>query len=98
MTPEDDATERTDTTVIKSCCARLYQSDWIQLILGDAFHPGGVGLTEHLGMMVNLEPGQRVLDVASGQGTSAIRLAQRFGCIVVGIDYDTEAVNKAMQA
>ncbi|GHO90515.1 hypothetical protein KSF_005630 [Reticulibacter mediterranei] len=98
MTPEYDATEKTDTTAIKFCCAKLYQSDWIQLILGDAFHPGGVALTEHLGVVLNLQPGLRVLDVASGQGTSAIRLAQRFGCMVVGIDYGTEAVNKAMQA
>lgn len=98
MTPEHDMTDKTDTTVIKSCCAKLYQSDWVQLILGDTFHPGGLVLTEHLGMAINLEPGQRVLDVASGQGTSAIRLAQRFGCMVLGIDYGNEAVNKAIQA
>jgi ubiquinone/menaquinone biosynthesis C-methylase UbiE len=95
MTPEHDTT---DTTAIKSCCAKLYQSDWIQLILGDSFHPGGLVLTEHLGMAINLEPSQRLLDVASGQGTSAIRLAQRFGCMVLGIDYSHEAVNKAIQA
>jgi Methylase involved in ubiquinone/menaquinone biosynthesis len=87
-----------DAATLKSCCANLYQSDWARLLLGETFHPGGVALTEHLGTTIQLGPGQRVLDVASGQGTSAIRLAQRFGCMVVGIDYGAEAVHKATQA
>lgn len=80
---------------MKTCCANVYQSDWARLILGDSFHPGGLGLTEYLGGAINLGPGQRVLDVASGQGTSAIRLAQTFGCAIVGVDYGAEAVIQA---
>ncbi len=82
---------------VKACCAAVYQSDWARLLLGDSFHPGGLALTEHLGMLLNLTPGKRVLDVAAGQGTSAIFLAQRFGCQVVGIDYGEEAMRKATQ-
>ena len=80
---------------LKSCCAALYESDWARLILGDSFHPGGLALTERLGQRLELQPGQRVLDVAAGRGTSAFFLAERFGCQVVGVDYGAEAVQEA---
>jgi arsenite methyltransferase len=71
---------------VKSCCANLYSSDWATLLLGDSFHPGGVALTTRLGEMMRLGPDDRVLDVAAGRGTSALHLARRFGCAVVGVD------------
>ena len=83
------------TTDIKACCAALYESDWARLLLGDSFHPGGLALTERLGQLLGLQPGQRVLDVAAGSGSSAIFVAQRFGCEVVGVDYGLEAVKAA---
>jgi len=86
---------------IKSCCATLYQSDLVRLLLGDSFHPGGEALTMRLGELLQLGPDHSVLDVASGQGTSAILLAQRFGCRVLGIDYGrtaTALANERVQA
>ena len=83
---------------IKACCARLYESDWARWLLGDSFHPGGLALTERLGVLLGLQPGQHVLDVAAGQGTSAIFLAQRFGCDVLGIEYSATAVAQANAA
>lgn len=80
---------------IKSCCAALYESDWATLLLGDSFHPGGLALTQRLGELLNLQAGQRVLDVAAGKGTSAIFLAQHFDCEVVGIDYGTGTIAAA---
>jgi len=80
---------------VKSCCARLYESDYVKLLLGDSFHPGGVKLTERLGEVLGLAPQSRVLDVAAGQGASAIHLAQRFGCEVVGVDYGSDMVRRA---
>lgn len=87
--------DTTEMTAVKSCCADLYQSDLARLLLGDSFHPGGLLLTERLGELLDLRPGQRVLDVATGQGTSAIFLAQRFGCEVVGVDYGAGSVEAA---
>lgn len=87
-----------DDQALKSCCANVYQSDWARLLLGESFHPGGMALTEYLGTILHLRPGQRVLDVAAGQGTSAIHLAQRFGCSVLGIEYSRTAVENATQA
>lgn len=80
---------------IKSCCVALYESDWATLLLGDSYHPGRLQLTERLGNMLALQPGQRVLDVASGLGTSAIYLANRFGCQVVGVDFSGHSVEQA---
>ncbi len=83
---------------IKSCCTALYASDWARLLLGDTYHPGGLALTERLGELLGLGSRQRVLDVAGGKGASAIFLAQRFGCQVVGVDYGAEAVEEAARA
>lgn len=89
--------EATSATEIKSCCASLYESDWARLLLGDSFHPGGLALTERLGELLDLGPGQRVLDVAAGVGTSAIFLARRFDCEVVGVDYGPDIVAQATE-
>jgi len=89
-----DATHHSAETV-KTCCATLYESDWTRLLLGDSFHPGGLALTERLGEWLGLRPGWRVLDVAAGQGASAVFLAQRFGCQVVGVDYSADLVAQA---
>ena len=83
---------------LKSCCAAVYESDWARLLLGDSFHPGGLALTQQLGNLIDLQPGQRVLDVASGSGTSALFLAEHFGVDVVGIDYGRSAVAAANTA
>ncbi len=80
---------------LKTCCAALYQSDLVRLLLGETFHPGGERLTLRLGQLLQLGPASQVLDVAAGQGTSAMLLAQRFGCRVLGIDYGEDAVCQA---
>lgn len=85
----------TPSNDVKSCCANLYQSEFACLLLGDSFHPGGLRLTARLGEWLGLGPGMRVLDVACGKGESAILLAQRFGCEVVGIDFGAENIREA---
>lgn len=84
-----------DSPELKQCCARLYESDIAKFLLGDSLHPGGLKLTGRLGQLLSLGPDARVLDAASGPGTSAIYLAQQFGCAVVGIDFSTENVRRA---
>jgi arsenite methyltransferase len=98
MSSQHEIIGKLDDQEVKACCAAVYQSEWARLLLGESFHPGGTALTEHLGAALHLSPGQRVLDVAAGQGTSAIHLAQHFGCTVLGIEYGQAAVERATQA
>jgi len=80
---------------LKQCCANLYESDFAKLLLGDSFHPGGLKLTERFGQLLYLDRNSRVLDVASGRGTSALFLAEVFGCEVVGLDFSQQNVQRA---
>ncbi|MFO7696137.1 MAG: methyltransferase domain-containing protein [Anaerolineae bacterium] len=83
----DDTRMDASDREIKICCATFYQSDLVRMLFGDVFHPGGLGLTRHLGERIELGSGVQVLDVACGRGTSAVHLAKRFGCQVTGLDY-----------
>ncbi len=87
-----------ETRAAKLCCADLYASDWASVLLGESFHPGGQQLTERLGLLLGLGPESQVLDVAAGRGTSAIFLARRFGCRVMGVDYSARNVARAEAA
>lgn len=86
-----------DATV-KQCCATFYGSDSARFLLGESFHPGGTQLTHELAQRIGLAPTSRVLDVASGRGTSALYLAETFGCEVVGIDLSEENIRLARAA
>ncbi|MGH3265364.1 MAG: methyltransferase type 11, partial [Trebonia sp.] len=61
-----------DPADIKACCTAAYGSDAVALLLGDAYHPGGQALTRRLAGILGLSPGQRVADVASGPGATAL--------------------------
>jgi arsenite methyltransferase len=91
----EKATTPAAASEIKLCCARLYESDIVRRLLGESFHPGGTALTERLGALLELSPEHVVLDAASGDGTSALFLAQRFGCQVVGVDLGAGNVARA---
>ena len=43
--PLERATSSDQAAATKQCCARLYESEIVSLLLGDSFHPGGVALT-----------------------------------------------------
>jgi SAM-dependent methyltransferase len=90
-----DPTAPADAAEIKQCCARLYESDIVLRLLGESFHPGGTALTERLGALLGLSQESVVFDAASGNGTSALFLAQRFGCRVIGIDLSAANVQRA---
>ncbi|MEU8849702.1 methyltransferase domain-containing protein [Streptomyces sp. NPDC048564] len=72
---------------LKACCAAAYSSDIVALLLGESYHPGGTALTRRLADGLGLTPGARVLDVASGRGTTALLLADAYGTEVDGVDY-----------
>jgi arsenite methyltransferase len=83
MMPPDD---------LKACCAQAYEHDIVRHLLGESHHPGGSTLTRCLAEALSLRPGQRVLDVASGSGTTAFLLATEFGVEVDGVDLGEKTV------
>ncbi len=58
-------------------------------------HPGGFDATGSLAESLSIGRGTRVIDIACGKGTSAVYLADRFGCDVVGIDIAEDLVSEA---
>jgi ubiquinone/menaquinone biosynthesis C-methylase UbiE len=91
----EKATTPAAASEVKQCCARLYESEIVRRLLGDSFHPGGTALTERLGTLLELSPEHVVLDAASGNGATALFLAQRYGCQVIGVDLGAENVARA---
>ncbi len=83
---------------VKACCADLYAKPAVSWLLGDSLHPGGIELTARLGRMLDLAPARRALDIACGNGTSAILLARQFGCAVVGVDLAPPLISRARSA
>jgi len=93
-----EARPRLPDITVKQCCATFYGSAAARYLLGESFHPGGTQLTHELAQRMSLGPDSRVLDVASGRGTSAFYLAETFGCEVVGIDFSEENIRLAQAA
>ncbi len=85
-------------TEAKACCAAAYSTDLVALVLGESCHPGGRALTRRLAAVTGLRAGQRVLDVASGPGSTAVLLAQEFGVTVDGVDLGAAEVERAAAA
>lgn len=82
----------------KACCAAAYSTDLVAMVLGESYHPGGRALTRRLADVTGLRAGQRVLDVASGPGTTAVLIAQEFGVTVDGVDLSAASVQRAVAA
>jgi SAM-dependent methyltransferase len=80
---------------LKSCCARLYESDIVRLLLGESYHPGGLTLTRRLARLAGVSAATEVLDVASGPGATALVLARELGASVVGVDLGPATIEAA---
>jgi arsenite methyltransferase len=86
-----------DPDAIKACCAAAYQHPAVRWLLGGELHPGGEATTRRALELVGAAPGDRLLDVASGYGASALLAAREFGCAVAGVEYGQDAVREAQR-
>jgi ubiquinone/menaquinone biosynthesis C-methylase UbiE len=82
----------------KWCCAAIYAHPAVRWLLGDELHPGGEATTRRGLELIGVGPGERLLDIASGKGDSALLAARERGCVVTGIDYGEAAVVEAGRA
>lgn len=85
------------TKALGGCCGGVYSYDAVRLILGDAWHPGGLEMTGRLASKLGIGPGDHVLDVACGIGTTARYLALNFRCAVIGVDRSFQNVGEAVR-
>lgn len=88
----------TDAATLKACCATGYSSDAVALLLGPSYHPGGLRLTRRLLDTVDVRPGDRVVDVAAGIGTTSLLAATEYGAHVDGVDLSAPNVTLATGA
>jgi SAM-dependent methyltransferase len=83
---------------LKACCAAVYEHPFVRWLLGDELHPGGAATTRRALELIGLAPGERLLDVASGDGASALLAGRELGCEVLGVEYGEAAVFAARSA
>jgi arsenite methyltransferase len=83
---------------LKRCCASVYEHPAVRWLLGDELHPGGEATTRRALELAGIGPEDRLLDVASGRGASALLAAREFGCRVVGLEYGSRLVDEAAAA
>jgi arsenite methyltransferase len=83
---------------LKACCAAVYAHPFVRWLLGNELHPGGEATTGRALELIGVGANERLLDVASGAGTSALLAARERGCEVIGVEYGQSAVDAANAA
>jgi arsenite methyltransferase len=83
---------------LKTCCAAVYEHPAVRWLLGGELHPGGEATTRRALELIEVDAGNRLLDVASGTGASALLAARELRCSVVGLEYSAAAVDAANDA
>ncbi len=73
----------------------LYEQEHFRAAAGAEFRPGGLDLTGELAAGCDLQPGQRVLDLGCGVGSTASYLARRWGVASVGLDASARFIDEA---
>ena len=58
-------------------------------------HPGGFEATNKLIRTLGINSGSEVIDIACGKGTTAMLIAEKYGCNVVAIDIDEKLIEEA---
>lgn len=95
MNANTDISEVLSTESVAACCTTLYSHPLASWLLGESLHPGGLALTDRLADHAEIGIDTRVLDAGCGHGSSAIHLAARRGCEVLGITLETEGIEAA---
>jgi arsenite methyltransferase len=93
-----DRTGGVDPVEAKLCCATTYSSDLVESLLGASYHPGGLTLTRRLLTAAALRPGEHLLDIASGIGTTGFIAAEEFAALADGVDLSQANVASANTA
>lgn len=83
---------QTGGCTIENCDLFDFMAKYVGL---SVLHPGGLKATEKLAENLKINRNTKVIDIACGKGTTAVLLAQKFGCQVVGVDISDELIDEA---
>ena len=75
-----------------------FESPQLRRVTGPTLRPGGLALTERAVTLAGVAPGQRVLDLGCGLGTSAAHLTRAHGLDALGLDLSAKMLADARQA
>jgi arsenite methyltransferase len=67
---------------------------FVDKVLGDVFHPGGLKLTDELAQLAGIDKDTDVLVLACEEGDNAIFLVQEFGAKVYAVDIAPEKIKE----
>jgi len=80
-------------TTVSKCDIFDFMAKYVGMTV---IHPGGFAATRQLIKALEVSRNSRVIDIACGKGTTAILLAEKFGCEVVGVDIAPELIDVAV--
>jgi arsenite methyltransferase len=73
----------------------LYEESLFREAAGTEFRPGGLNITEELAVECRLKPGEHLLDLGCGVGSTASFLRRRWGVTAVGLDCSAGFIEEA---
>ncbi len=75
-----------------SCDMFEFMSDYVGLKI---LHPGGKQSTLSLLNQLPLDKSKKILEIACGKGRTAVSIAKKYGCRVIGIDILEDSIKEA---
>ncbi len=82
-----------ECTTVSKCDIFDFMAKYVGMTV---IHPGGFAATRRLIDTLKVNRESRVIDIACGKGTTAILLAEKFGCRVIGVDIAPELIDEAI--
>ena len=88
----EDCSCKTQSSSVAKCDIFEFMAKHVGMTV---IHPGGFEATHKLIKSLNITSGLKVIDIACGKGTTAMLIAQKYGCDVVAIDSDEKLIEDA---
>ena len=83
---------KNDCNSVSKCDIFDFMAKYVGLTV---IHPGGLKVTKQLADSLQINPQSKVIDIACGKGSTALYLAEKYECEVVGIDISEELIQVA---
>jgi arsenite methyltransferase len=90
--------ERTHKPTVETGLAMMANIDEMMFSCGiKILHPGGLEKTYEMAVDCKINKDSKVLDIGSGKGITAVYLAEKIGCSVIGVELSADMVEYARE-